>query len=195
MKTLFRAAALVSCLGASLPALAYTVEERVVMRSDGRDARPDWVSETMPVQEGDAMIRFVGMTEVPIESRPKMALRAADAQAKAEYAGLVESNLTRIVSITEDGMDIDDIDVTSFVQEASRQSLNNIRVKARYWERVIAVQHDGGEEGVLKAFSLIEIPEKDLKQAVNKAIESADAPSSFKSQMEILVVREWATVF
>lgn len=170
----------------------YPVSEKVVNSSTKDKTRPAWVSETDPVTLKNGKYVFVGYSEVPIQSRPRRAYRASDAQAKAEYAALVETNLTRIVAIAENGLELDDIDVSSFVQESSRLSLNNILVTKRYWERVIEIHNDDSEHGLLKVFSLIEVPEKELKTQVKKAVKNSNAPTNFKAQMEVLVVQEWA---
>ena len=170
----------------------YPVSEKVVNSSSKDKIRPNWVSETDPVTLKDGKYIFVGFSEVPIQSRPRRAYRASDAQAKAEYAALVETNLTRIVAIAESGLELDDIDVSSFVQESSRLSLNNIMVTKRYWERVVETHNDDSEHGLLKVFSLIEIPEKELKSQVKKVVKNSNIPSNFKAQMEVLVVQEWA---
>ena len=172
----------------------YPISEKAVGSSTNGEGRPAWVSETDPVTLRDGKYIFVGYSEVPIKSRARRAYRASDAQAKAEYAALVETNLTRIVSISESGLELEDIDVSSFIQESSRLSLNSILVTKRYWERVIETNNDDSERGLLKVFSLIEVAEKDLKNEVKKAVKNSNTPSRFKAQMEVLVVQEWADV-
>ncbi len=179
-------------------AQSYVVSEEVINRSDGMAERPDWVSDTETTIVTEKGLRFIGLAELDIESRPRRAQKVADANAKAAYTHYVSTKLTSIISVAQSGFGLD-ADLNTIVQQVSRVSVNKMVIKGRYWERVIEKHKDQNNEesqkGIIRLFSMIEISSDDIKKALRKAIEESEMPSKLKTDLEVLVVQEWSSNF
>ncbi len=185
---------------ASVPKQTEVVADKVVARSEGLTARPSWVSEnTSVVAHGDTF-SFIGMVETPGDSRVQMALKASDAASRGQVATMVASDITNIFQAAQSAHAVqsegkrsstEDQQVTSLIQEASHVTLHQIDIRERYWEKVVRTESDGSEKVVLKTFSILDIPKRDLKSLLLGAIGRSQQAEDSRLHLKSLVERLW----
>jgi hypothetical protein len=168
--------------------------DKVLGRSDSLSARPDWVKETVTVQEKGDKVQFVGLVEVPGDSRATAAFKMSDAAARAAIAGKIETTVVNSVQTGDAGLNIEDQNLKTLIHEISQVSLKNVDVANRYWEKAERTSSSGSKSMVMKAFSLIEVKKDDLKKMMLAKAEKADAPADLKNKVEDLVRAQWSNV-
>ncbi|MGZ3690760.1 MAG: hypothetical protein ACXVAX_04615 [Pseudobdellovibrio sp.] len=183
----------IGCSSADKPTQTQYQEDRVLGRSDSRTSRPDWVTETVSVRQNGSKVQFIGVAEVPADSRVQAAFKMSDSAARGNVANKVETNITKIVENSETGMNMEDQSLKSLIHEMSQVSLNNVDIHDRYWEKVERTSSTGQASAVMKVFSLIEMDKEDLlKLILDKKRTTASSPD-LKNQVEKIVRSQWDT--
>lgn len=168
--------------------------DKVVGRSDGLSARPDWVTETVSVVESGDKLNIIGVVEVPGDSRPQAAFKGSDLAAKGHLAEKIEQQLTKIVQHSESGFSMEDQSLQSLIKQVSNVSFRGIDIKNRYWEKVIRTKSSGEEEMVLKAFSLLAVPKPDVKKMIVEATQKTRAASqAMRTNVAKVIEDTWNT--
>ncbi len=167
--------------------------DRVVGRMDELDSRPNWVTESTSVQEKDGKLQFIGVSEVPGDSRVQAAFKMSDASARGYVVNKIETSVLKVVESSDTGLSMEDQSLQSLIQEVSKSSLKNIDVKSRYWEKVARTSSGGSESLVLKTFSLIEIPTQEMKNLLTSAIESpkTQVKSDLRNRLKTAIDSGW----
>lgn len=182
---------LVSGCASAPPATTYR-PDRVVGRMDEVGSRPEWATESVNVITQGEKIRFIGVAEVPGDSRIQAAFKMSDSSARGVVANKVETSVTKIVENSEAGLSMEDQNLRSLIKEVSRVSLKNIDIKNRYWEKVVRTSSDGGESMIMKVFSMIEISESDMKKMLISANRGSNASSTdIRNKVENLIRDQW----
>lgn len=166
-------------------------EDKVLGRSDGLTQRPEWASESVNIKEDGENVQFIGLVEVPGDSRPTAAFKMSDANARGGVASKIETNILKVVETSDSGLSINDQSLKSLVHEMSQISLKNVDVKSRYWEKVQRVSSEGKKSMVMKTFSMIEINKSELQKMMLEKAKTADAPADIKNRVENLVRNQW----
>ena len=166
-------------------------EDQVIGRSDGRSSRPDWVTETVSVRQNGSKIQFIGVAEVPADSRTQAAFKMSDSAARGNIANKVETNITKIVENAESGMNMEDQSLKSLIHEMSQVSLSNVDVRDRYWEKVERTSSSGNDSAVMKSFSLIEMDKEELLKLILDKKKTASTGGDLKNQVEKIVRSQW----
>ncbi len=165
--------------------------ERVLSRMDGLEKRPDWVTESVSVKEKDERVLFIGVAEVPSDSRVQAAFKASDLAAKGFLANKIETQLTKVVESSDAGLRMDDQSLKSLITEVSRASFRNLDVTDRYWEQVAKTAADGTETRLMKVFSLLSIPKAEMKQLLLASTQKAKAPTDLRNKVEATLREGW----
>jgi hypothetical protein len=166
-------------------------EDKVLGRSDGMAQRPEWASETVSTKEEGDSVQFIGLVEVPGDSRPTAAFKMSDANAKGGVASKIETNVLKMVETSDSGLNVEDQSLKSLIHEMSQISLKNVDIKNRYWEKVQRVSSTGKKSMIMKTFSLIEIKKSDLQKMMFEKAKNADVPADMRNKVENLVREQW----
>lgn len=166
-------------------------EDKVLGRSDGLSARPEWASETISVKEDGENLQFIGLVEVPGDSRATAAFKMSDASARGGIATKIETTVTKMVETSDTGLKMDDQTLKSLIHEMSLITLKNVDIKNRYWEKVQRVSSEGQKSMVMKTFSLIEVNKEEIKKMMFEKAKTAEAPTDIKNRVENLVREQW----
>jgi len=75
--------------------------DRVVGRMDELDSRPNWVTESTSVQEKDGKLQFIGVSEVPGDSRVQAAFKMSDARPRGYGVNKTETSATTGIETPE----------------------------------------------------------------------------------------------
>lgn len=177
----------------SAPTTTEFKPDRVVGRMDELDSRPNWVTESTSVQEKDGKLHFIGVSEVPGDSRVQAAFKMSDASARGYVANKIETSVLKVVESSDTGLSMEDQSLQSLIQEVSKTSLKNIDVKSRYWEKVARTSSTGSESLVLKTFSLIEIPTQEMKNLLTAAVASpkTQVKSDLRNRVKTAIDSGW----
>lgn len=168
-------------------------QDQVVGRSDDKSARPDWASETISVKDKGAKIEFVGVAEVPGDSRAQAAFKMSDAAARGNIANKIETSVLKTVQVSDTGLNMEDQSLKSLISEVSHISLRNVDVKDRYWEKAVRTSSAGQKTLVMKSFSLIEVDKAEVqKMMLEKTQKSTAAAPDVKNKVEALLRDQWA---
>jgi hypothetical protein len=167
--------------------------DRVIGRSDNRSDRPSWATETVSVKSDGSKIQFIGIAEVPADSRTQAAFKMSDSNARGAVAAKVETNITRLVENSESGLNMEDQSLKSLVHELSQVSLRNVDIKDRYWEKVQRTASNGGVSAVMKAFSLIEMEKAQIEKLILEKEKASKAPEDLKNKVEQIVRSQWSS--
>lgn len=184
-----------SSCGTSAPKQADTLgyeEDRVLGRSDGLSSRPDWARETVSVREQSGKVQFIGLAEVPGDSRATAAFKMSDAAARGGIAGKLETSVTKLVESSDTGLNLEDQQLKTLIREVSNVKLTDIDVKDRYWEKLLRTTSDGSKKTVLKAFSLIEVDQEKLKKMMADLASQSKASPDARNQVENLIRSQWS---
>jgi hypothetical protein len=166
--------------------------DQVVGRMDELGSRPEWATESINVITQGEKIRFIGVAEVPADSRIQAAFKMSDSSARGVVANKVETSVTKIVENSEAGLSMEDQSLKSLIKEVSRVSLKNVDIKNRYWEKVVRTSSDGSESMIMKVFSLIEISERDMKKMLLTANRASQSSSKdIRNKVENLIRDQW----
>ncbi len=166
-------------------------EDKILGRSDGLSSRPEWASETISVKEDGENLQFIGLVEVPGDSRPTAAFKMSDANARGGIATKIETTVLKMVETSDTGLKMEDQTLKSLIHEMSQITLKNIDIKNRYWEKVQRVSSEGKKSMVMKTFSLIEVPKDEIKKMMFEKSKTAEVPVDIRNKVENLVREQW----
>ena len=166
-------------------------EDRVLGRSDGLSSRPDWARETISVFEKDGKVQFIGLSEVPGDSRSIAAFKLSDAAARGGVATKLETSVFKLVESSDTGLGLNEQQLKSLIREVSSVNLKNVDVKSRYWEKLQRTNSDGQKILVMKVFSLIEIDKEALRKMMVEKARNAAVPADVRNKVEDMIRSQW----
>lgn len=180
-----------SCASGPISSELELQPDRVIARSDGLEARPDWLQETRPFQIEEGTVISLGETQIPIDHRLDAAYRIAENNATAALAGAIEKRVEFIFQNAEEGTGVDATRVRFIGGEASRLVASALQPGRHYWEKVVSVTSYGRPLVKYRVFATMEMPEGEFKRAVLDAMRKNAGKAALSAEFLEKVSRHW----
>ncbi len=146
-------------------------------------SRPDWATQEKAVTVKDGKLYILGFQELPVDAKVSAGYRLSDNASRTELSKMIQNQFSSIMQNLEEGVS-DDGNLTRFYSsEVSKNSIRDLRITNRYWEKVQTIDSDGEEIFRLRVYSLGEIPEAKLKKMIRESLEKNRIDPEVKKQV------------
>lgn len=161
-----------------------------VLSTAGDRSMPDWASEgeVKPYIVKDGKVYSVGITTGRGSDRVEAIQRVSDNEARANIAKTIANNMEFIFQNAEENAGMDSTQVHWVGSEVSKLSSSAITIEGRWYKRYAQTDDDGSRHIYYKTYSLVVMPEAELKQAIyralNKGVDQHKLSETFQKQVE-----------
>ena len=163
----------------------------ILSRIDNLNGRPDWLKESEAFVIKNNEITSLGSTVIAGDERVEAAYRIAENEAKAAISKGIEQKLSFIFQNAEEGTKLDNSQVRFIGSEISRMTTSSIKLKNRYWEKLVTYSDAGVSKTIYKVFASVTMAESDFKQAVLDAIKKREGKGGLSADFSKKVDAEW----
>lgn len=165
-------------------------------------SQPDWADESHPFVFRLGKVYSLGVTTLHGDERPEAGMRISENNARSNVAKAIEDRMEFIFQNAEENASLDSTQAHYIGSEVSSLTSHSIRIEGHWYKRFAQSQEDGSRRILYKVYSLVSIPEDDLKRAINDAISgkinkhklSQDFQGKVNSQWESFVEGKTKTV-
>jgi hypothetical protein len=178
--------ALFQACSSTPPVKGYEKDETLSTVNDSR--QPDWADETKPFVIRSGKVYSIGVTTLRGSDRPEAGSRIAENNARANFSKAIENRMEFVFQNAEEGTDSDSGANARFIgSEISSLTSHSMTVEGHWWKRYAQSQEDGSRRIYYKVYSMIAMPESDLKKAIDAAINKVGdkkLSQSFQSKVD-----------
>jgi hypothetical protein len=150
------------------PVKGYQDDETLSTVNNSR--QPDWADETKPFVIKSGRVYSVGVTTLRGSDRPEAGGRIAENNARANFAKAIENRMEFVFQNSEENADTDSTQARYIGSEVSSLTSHSMTVEGHWWKRYAQSQEDGSRKIYYKVYSLVAMPENDLRKAIDAAI-------------------------
>lgn len=179
---------LTSC--SSNPTIKGYEKDEVLSTSNDR-SQPDWADETKPFEIRSGTVYSVGVTTLRGQERPEVGVRIAENNARANIAKTIQNRMEFIFQNSEENASYDSTQAKFIGSEVSTLTSHSLRSEGAFWKRYAQSDEDGSRHIYYKIYSLVTIPEIDLKKAINDALNPRVAEHKLSPTFQDQVNRQW----
>ncbi|MEN0059632.1 MAG: hypothetical protein AAGB31_12405 [Bdellovibrio sp.] len=163
-------------------------EKDVTLSTSNDRPQPEWADETNPWIIKSGKVYSVGVTTLRGDERPEAGMRVSENSARANYAKAIENRMEFIFQGSEENASFESTQFKWIGSEVSSLTSSAMTVEGHWWKRYAQTQEDGSKRIFYKIYSLVTMPESDLKKAVfaavNKGTTQHKLSDSFKKQVD-----------
>jgi hypothetical protein len=174
----------------SSPAIKGYEESKTLATVNGR-SQPDWADETVPFKISNGKVYSVGVTTIKGDQRPEAGARIAENNARAIFAKTIENRMEFIFQNSEENSDVNSTQAKYIGSEASNLTSHSMTHEGMWWIRFAQSEEDGSRRIYYKIYSLVTMPEADLKKAVESAIQGSVAQHKLSESFQGQVNKQW----
>jgi hypothetical protein len=151
------------------PVKGYQDDETLSTVNNSR--QPDWADETKPFVIKSGKVYSIGVTTLRGSDRPEAGSRIAENNARANFAKAIENRMEFVFQNAEEGTDTDSGQNARYIgSEVSSLTSHSMTVEGHWWKRYAQSQEDGSRKIYYKVYSMVAMPESDLRKAIDAAI-------------------------
>lgn len=156
---------------------ATVTKTKVIDRTPGVDATPEWTRGKKKFSAPDQRIGFVGFLQMEPDSNPGNCVHAAGTEGKGRIAALIAATVMDEAGITGDEKNVAINRMTAIL---SRTKIANVEIGDEYW--AVVEKDDGDNPPVrhLECYSQITIPAKVLKTLLDHSMAEIMADPELK---------------
>jgi hypothetical protein len=174
----------------SAPSVRGYEKDETLSTLNGKD-QPDWADESTPFVIRSGKVYSVGVTTLRGEDRPEAGFRIAENNARANFAKTIENRLEFVFQNSEENAGMDSTQARYIGSEVSSITSHSMRTEGHWYKRYAQSQDDGSRRIYYKVYSLVTMPEEDLKKAVNDAISGKVAEHKLSQNFQQKVDAQW----
>lgn len=145
-------------------------EKDATLETLNDSSQPDWADESHPFVLRSGKFYSLGVTTLRGDERPEAGIRIAENNARANIAKTIENRLEFFFQNAEENAGMDSQTSHYIGSEASTLTSHSIRPESNWYARFARSEEDGSRHIYYRIYSLISIPEEDLKKAIDAAI-------------------------
>lgn len=174
----------------SAPTVKGYQKDEVLSTLNGKD-QPDWADESNPFVVRSGKVYSVGVTTLRGSDRPEAGFRIAESNARANFAKTIENRMEFIFQNSEENAAMDSTQARYIGSEVSSLTSHSMRIEGYWYKRYAESQDDGSRQILYKIYSLVTMPEDDLKKAVSDAIAGKVAEHKLSEDFQQKVNNQW----
>lgn len=159
----------------------------------GDRSMPDWAidGEAQPFVIKSGSAYSVGVTTLHGDERPEAGIRIAENNARANIAKAIENRMEFVFQNSEENASLDSTQARYIGSEASNLTSHSIRVEGAFWKRYAQSNEDGSRHIYYKIYSMVSMPEVELKRAINEAMNKGLATHKLSEDFSSKVNKQW----
>lgn len=173
----------------STPATKGYEDDKTLSTLNGQ-SQPDWADESKPFFIRDGKAYSIGFTTLRGDDRPEAGLRVSENSARGNFAKAVEDRMEFVFQNAEENAGMDSTQAKFIGSEVSRLTSHSIRVESHFWKRYAQSSESGDRHIYYKVYSLVTMPENDLKKAIDDAI-AGRVEKSLSPSFQAKVDQQW----
>jgi hypothetical protein len=166
-------------------------EEDKVLSTLNNKSQPDWADESKPFLIRDGKAFSVGVATLRGSDRPEAGFRIAENNARANIAKQVENRMEFVFQNAEENAGMDSNQAHFIGSEVSRLTSHSITVEGQYWKRYAQSNEDGSRQIFYKVYSLVAMPEAELRKAIASAIAERVPDKKISQSFQSKVDKQW----
>lgn len=178
------------CACSSKPPVKGYMEDEILSTSNDK-SQPSWADETKPFYIEDGKVYSVGLTTLRGDERPEAGMRISENNARANIARAIQNRMEFIFQNAEENSDYDSRQARYIGSEVSSLTSSAITVQGHWYKRYATSDEDGSRRIVYKIYSLVTMPEDELKKAINKAVNHRVVEQKLSPTFQEQVDRHW----
>jgi hypothetical protein len=171
----------------STPPVKGYIDDEVLATANNK-SQPDWADETKPFYVQNGKVYSVGVTTLRGSDRPEAGGRIAENNARANFSKSIENRMEFIFQNSEENAEVDSSQAQFIGSEVSSLTSHSMTLEGHWWKRYAQSDEDGSRRLFYKVYSLISMPESELKKAIDSAInhkvEDKKISQSFKEKVD-----------
>ena len=176
--------------GCSSPTMkGYEKDETLSTLNDS--SQPDWADESHPFVFRAGKAYSLGVTTLRGDERPEAGERISENNARANISKTIEDRMEFIFQNAEENASLDSTQAHYIGSEVSSLTSHSIKLEGNWYKRFAQSQDDGSRRIFYKIYSLVSIPEDDLKRAINDSISGKVAQHKLSDDFQAKVNSQW----
>lgn len=178
------------CACSSKPPVKGYMEDEILSTSNNK-SQPDWADETKPFYIENGKVHSVGLTTLLGSERPEAGMRISENNARANIAKIIQNRMEFIFQNSEENAAFDSTQSKYIGSEVSSLTSSSIMVKGHWYKRYATSEEDGSRRIYYKIYSLVTMPEEELKRAIDRAINHRVDERKLSPTFQEQVDRQW----
>lgn len=154
-------------------------------------SQPDWADESIPFGVRDGKAYSVGVATLRGDERPEAGFRIAENNARANFAKSIENRMEFVFQNAEENASLDSTQAHYIGSEVSKLTSHSMTLSGQYWRRFAQTNEDGSRKIFYRIYSLVTMPEQDLKKAVDDAINGRVQQKKLSTAFQSKVDQQW----
>lgn len=166
-------------------------EKDVVLETLNNSSQPEWADESRPFSVQSGKVMSVGVTILRGEDRPEAGFRIAENNARANFSKAIENRMEFVFQNAEENASLDSQSAHYIGSEVSSLTSHSMRISGQWYKRYAQSQDDGSRHIYYKIYSLVTMPEDDLKKAISDAVAGKVAEHKLSETFQGQVNKQW----
>jgi len=154
-------------------------------------SQPEWADEGQPFVIKGGKVFSVGVTTLRGDERPEAGMRISENNARANFSKAIENRMEFIFQGSEENASFDSTQAKWIGSEASNLVSHSMTVGGHWWKRYAQSSEDGSRHIYYKIYSLVTMPESDLKQAIYSAVHKGESQHKLSENFQKQVDGQW----
>lgn len=174
----------------SSPGVKGYEDNKTLATANGR-SQPDWADETVPFKISGGKVFSVGVATLRGDQRPEAGARVSENNARANFAKAIENRMEFVFQNAEENSSLDSTQMRYIGSEVSSLTSHSMTQEGTWWIRYAQSEDDGSRRIYYKIYSLVTMPEEDLKKAIDAAIRGKVAERKLSDDFRDKVNQQW----
>lgn len=154
-------------------------------------SQPDWADESKPFVVKDGKVLSVGITTLSGSDRPEAGMRISENNARANIAKSISNRMEFLFQNAEENAGMDSTQTHFVGSEASNLTSHSMTVEGHWYKRYAQSNEDGSRKILYKIYSLVTIPEIEMKKAIDQAINGLTQEKKISASFQDKVNKQW----
>lgn len=180
---------LAGCSSTKINGNVYEKDE-VLSTLDG-SSQPDWANESKPFYVSSGKAYSVGVTTLYGNERPEAGMRISENNARSNFAKTIENRMEFVFQNSEENAGMDSSQARYIGSEFSSLTSHSMTVEGNWYKRYAQSNDDGSRRIMYKIYSLVSMPESDMKRAVDDAIAGRVQKKALSDSFQAKVDTQW----
>lgn len=166
-------------------------EKDEVLATANDKSQPDWADDTQPFVIKNGKVYSVGVTTLRGDDRPEAGQRISENAARANFAKAIENRMEFTFQHAEENTSFEGTQAKWIGAEVSSLTSHSMTVEGHWWKRYAQSLEDGSRRIFYKVYSLVTMPESDLKQAIFAAVHKGVDAHKLSDGFDKQVTNQW----